>query len=88
MNDFTYTILDIYFKFASELIQNYVDINDNAEIVIMSKYELDSDLYKKIKDNLKNITFWINKTFDLKESYAEGQLIKVIKRIEFDKEQL
>ena len=49
MNDFTYTILDIYFKSANELIQNYVDINDNAEIVIMSKYELDSDLYKKLK---------------------------------------
>lgn len=53
LNDFTYTMLDIYIKSANELIQNYINNNQNAEIVIITKFELELDLYTKIKDNLK-----------------------------------
>ena len=84
LNDFAYTMLDIYAKSANELIQNYLNNNSNSEIITILKFELNSDLYTKIKDILKSKTNWKHKSFDLINNYTEEQLIKDIKKIELE----
>lgn len=85
VDHFAYTILDIYSKSATELIQNYLVHNINSEIVIVLKYELDSNLFSKIKENLKNKTIWKYKSFDLIDDYTEAELVQDIKNIESGK---